>query len=546
MSEATSPAQPEPPKSQGQEVRAENAWRVILLAALALVLLQVLTHPWDINHDAALYVHCGQLLLAGMRPYVDFIDLNPPLIMYLNVIPALVAKLTAANPILCYQLFVFALLVASISGTRFVLRRARPELSESALGLSILMWIGFSAFLFRPKEMDWGQREHLFVLLYAPSFFLRHLRWNGGKAGPLGAVMIGTTAAVGACLKPHFVLIALSVEGYQLLKSRKFAPLISPEFLAFATTGLLYAVHFIFLPREVREAFFGRWLPFVGENYATYNESWSGVLNQPYFYTALPVGLLALVYRPPRENFGTGLLRPLGVFTVASSVVYLAQHKGWSYQAVTAQAGMWAIAFVYLVEAIGPKIEKSGSLSGLYSKRTLGLGIVGASAIALLQFGIRAREEFAPSNDNAMRGIVEYETAPGDPLLFISTTVAIAYPTLLQVDRTLGSRYLWTFPMAMLYGSEPDTPEGEFPYRTGEAVGEEERRFLAELGEDIAHYRPRIVIVDHDGQAQGCPAGFSPAEYLDVVGFVDQHMSDYEARPKIMGRKIYVLRAGGA
>lgn len=543
MSEATPPAQPEP---QGQDVRAETAWWAILLAALALVLVQVLTHPWDINHDAALYVHCGQLLLAGMRPYVDFVDLNPPLIMYLNVIPAFASKITTVGPILCYQLFVFALLIGSIFGIRHVLRSARPQIAEPAVALTLLVWIGFSAFSFRPTEMDWGQREHLFVLLYAPFFLLRHLRWSGGKIGPFGAAVMGVVAAVGACLKPHFVLIALAVEGYQFLKNRKVTPLFSVEFVAFAATGLLYAIHFALLPSDIREAFFGRWLPFVGENYATYDEAWAGVLNQPYFYTALPVGLLALVYRPERESFGAGLLRPLGVFTIAASAVYLAQHKGWSYQAVTAQAGLWAIVFVYALGAIGSRALKANLLSGLYSKRTLVLMLVGAGSVALLQIGLRKREGFAPSNENTMRGIVEYETASGDPLLFISTTVAIAYPSLLQMDRTMGSRYLWTFPIAMLYGSEPDAPEGEFPYRIGEEAGEEERRFLAEMGEDMTRYRPRIVIVDHDGRAQGCPAGFSPAEYLEAVGFVDQYMSDYKERPKIMGRKIYVLGTGGA
>ena len=48
-------------------------------------------NPMRIKSDCALYLEMGRQLLEGKLPYVDFGEVNPPLIIYLNAIPAFVA-----------------------------------------------------------------------------------------------------------------------------------------------------------------------------------------------------------------------------------------------------------------------------------------------------------------------------------------------------------------------------------------------------------------------------------------------------------------------
>ena len=57
----------------------------------------IFLHPLAISPDQALYLESGKLILQGRVPYLDFFDLNLPLIMYLNVIPVVVANLPGLN-----------------------------------------------------------------------------------------------------------------------------------------------------------------------------------------------------------------------------------------------------------------------------------------------------------------------------------------------------------------------------------------------------------------------------------------------------------------
>src|ERR1700679_1637233 len=80
--------------------------RTILWTTLAAVgfliasLLYKLRYPLEINTDNAVYLAVAQLLLGGKQPYVDFYDTNPPLIMYLNVIPAAIGNWLGLNSII--------------------------------------------------------------------------------------------------------------------------------------------------------------------------------------------------------------------------------------------------------------------------------------------------------------------------------------------------------------------------------------------------------------------------------------------------------------
>ena len=70
---------------------AMYAFALFLLAPLPWVLVYFLP---PLNHDAAALLHFSQRWLAGERLYVDLIDVNPPLVFILNLVPATIARLT--------------------------------------------------------------------------------------------------------------------------------------------------------------------------------------------------------------------------------------------------------------------------------------------------------------------------------------------------------------------------------------------------------------------------------------------------------------------
>ena len=82
----------------GRVRRVGTAWAVSVLPALAPALLflpAVLAPP--LNHDVAAVLSFSQRWLGGERLYTDLIDVNPPLIFVLNLIPAGIAELDAAR-----------------------------------------------------------------------------------------------------------------------------------------------------------------------------------------------------------------------------------------------------------------------------------------------------------------------------------------------------------------------------------------------------------------------------------------------------------------
>ena len=181
---------------QAKAGQAPQAYLFTIETAVVLAMLIAL-HPLAINPDAAMHLSAGQMLLEGKRPYVDVIDTNPPLIFYLNVIPAFIAQVLSANAIVVFSITVLVLVLASAWSVRLVVRGSQLEYDQSELALLLFAWVAFAALtkyseLYITKLVGlFGQREHIFMLLYLPLFVVRWVRWHGGR------VRTGLAAAMG-------------------------------------------------------------------------------------------------------------------------------------------------------------------------------------------------------------------------------------------------------------------------------------------------------------------------------------------------------------
>ncbi len=85
---------------------SSRAWDLSYWAAVSgtavLTLVAIvgsISHPLLGQPDQCMYLSMADLLMAGRLPYVDCFDNNPPLIIYLGVIPMVVAKLSERRPL---------------------------------------------------------------------------------------------------------------------------------------------------------------------------------------------------------------------------------------------------------------------------------------------------------------------------------------------------------------------------------------------------------------------------------------------------------------
>jgi len=481
----------------------------LLLALLAGLVLAAggvfywLSHPMLIYPDQALYVHMAKLFLQGKMPYVEMFDNNPPLAIYLQILPVWLAQSLKLTEPLAFSLYIWGLaLLSCTTGGVALLRSA----CRGALYVGLAALLGFVYFN-QHQVVDFGQREHIFAILYLPFFLLRYLRWQGKKIDRPLAILIGVCAGIGISLKHYFLLVALAPELVWLIENRSVKPLFRAETVAAALTIVLYLAHFLFLPREELQFFFGVIVPIYKAGYSYYTTSMSFNLNTYwrgdfYLMALTSLGALILARR-------SSLVMPLQAFSLMSAAIFILAGQVWSYHVLPVRMANEIALFVqaflfcsYLPHFVRTKKWAPALLAGIV--------LIAASALTFQRTRqiLNEREQgeifFLPalgydgecpaSDINPYTQIVVDRTANDDSILFISSSMGPAYPVYLQSRRRPASRFLHAMVLPLL-ASVIDNPESG---SDREMFKERMKQFLDWYGEDIARNKPRLIIVQNN------------------------------------------------
>jgi hypothetical protein len=523
--------------------RASSVSSLGAAACLALALGIILRNPIQINHDAAACLVAGAQMLAGQRLYVDIVDTNPPLIYYLHVPPAAIARTLGAPLVLTFMLVVWSLTVLStIATVRFCRKAFGPaDATPGLIGLSVA---ATAAALLHTN--DYGQREQLFMLAWLPYLALRSCRMAETQIPLAPAVLIGIAAGIAACIKPHFVAIWLAVEIFLFVVGRSRRVSLTPEVLAVVSVGVAYAAHFLLLPAQIREAWFGRWLPFVVRGYRAYEQpiAWLAVERVVIWLPAvMSVALFADVRRGPSQVFAKTLV----ITAIGGVLSFAAQRKDWIYQAIPAVSATVAIAAWLagqLVQRAGgrlgqPALERARAAAAI----VLAVALAGALVDAALHARTPAHALAQAADTEEIAHAFAANSRPGDAVLAIATSVAIAYPSMAQFERRPGSRYVFSFPLPMLYEGAAARGSSPFPYDLPAGWRrDEEVRFREELRDDIAQRQPSMILVGTPASCQACPPGFTLDGYLAQTGFLRDAMSGYRHLETGTWASVYVRR----
>ena len=323
----------------------ETSGAVPVFAALTLLLTfvglfgTVLFSGSPIRDDVGILLDCGRLILHGWIPYVDYVEMNPPLAHYINVIPVYLAGQLHVEIPTAFYIFVLAFAVYSAAALTYLLSKFTPVFSLSSRLVLAAMCLLFSLWVFRTGEF--GQKDHLFALAYIPWLYCREIRHGGGTIPRWVGIVVGLVGGPLFLLKPHFCLVVAFVEAWLLFVSRRFSSLWQPEILALACWVLGYAVHFCLVSSEMRDSLFYRWLPFIIANYDVYNHTLSEIARQ--FSTKFRLlqilvilAALALMTKPRLPNNWKFQLHGLVASTLAAWGIFIMQHKGWSYHLLPA------------------------------------------------------------------------------------------------------------------------------------------------------------------------------------------------------------------
>ncbi len=528
-----------------------------VLVALGLFLLSGANflywsmHPLSISADQSVYVQSGVLLLQGKVPYLDFFDFNPPLIIYLNVIPVLVARAFALPLPMGLNMTVMTLHVFSTLFSAFLLYKYAGQCRQAVRLVELLPMLAMYAWFSQTLVPDFGQREHLFTIAFMPFFVLRGLRHAGAEPDWRISCLTGAPAGLLMSLKPQFFLIWIFSELGFLFQSvsgdraRRYLSRskgwLSPELLALAVPPLIYAVSFAFLPRQALKVFIDVALTIYsfGNNWGA--RSFMPMLVGEYlfawpFYQFLTGALIFLILR--RESIW---LSPVIMICLACMFNYLSGGQAWTYRLLPFSlfgklllALEVGILLRYVYDRFKDRFRQTSVLASVLFLLCTGFFAYGFMADAVAEVvnaegEIFDLKELGYSGSN-MRGELDAtflcmveNSKLGDKVLYIGSGIRPGYPAQLQCGRKPGSRYLYGYPLTMLDQARENRPDLTARFKALEA------RIIAELGEDISKNKPKLVFV------QLCPI----ALLLEPYHFVSRYLQNYSLIGEVDGAAVY-------
>jgi hypothetical protein len=288
-----------------------------LAVALAVVLVTTLRAP--LKDDIAWLLYVAGQWLAGRQLYVDLVEVNPPLIVWLCAVPVRLAQALGvapqwvAMPMFCASVLLCAWWTAGL------LRRQGGPFADRAVVFAV---VGGALLLIPGGEF--GQREHLLVAAALPYLALLGGELCGVRPRRLPAALFGVLAAVGCALKPHYLLAFGLVEAFAAWQGLR---LLRPGNVAAAATLVGYTLAVLaFAP-----GFFSAAVPMAFALYGATDVSLLDMLRECRFLLfGLFAGLCLLAAQPDRA----AALRRLGaalVFAAGATLVCVIQGKNWFY-----------------------------------------------------------------------------------------------------------------------------------------------------------------------------------------------------------------------
>jgi hypothetical protein len=309
---------------------ASNAWVRTLWPSAIIIALAVLTQAtWDTSTDVSWLITLCEKTLDGQRPYVDFIESNPPAAIYLYMPGTLAARLLGLRPEFMVPVTGFLAAIASLGLSAMIMARAGLAERFGPTGLAVAV----SIFTLLPGR-TFDQREHLALLAGLPLLAVMISRASGRRGDILLQILAGAGGAAMAAVKPHFALIVLAALPYLAWRAGIRAVFTCVAFYAAICVSLVYvAATVAFFPAYLENV-----APLVMAVYAPVREPFIAMIGSSGFLCWVLLGVYLLVLS--RGEIGEPAVAVPALASLGAVVAFLIQGKGWPYHSYPAAALM--------------------------------------------------------------------------------------------------------------------------------------------------------------------------------------------------------------
>jgi len=498
-------------------LRWEYLWRSLWhrLPALlpALLFVPIVMAP-PLNHDVAAVLQFSQRWLAGEHLYTDLIDVNPPLIFVLNLIPAGIAAITPLDGVAALRmcLFVYGGFCWWLA-LRVRNRRAEGPIERAFLDVlpGLVLLVG---------AFEFGQREHLMAVAAVP-YILAASRRAAGEV-PRGQIAVGLLAGVAFALKPHFLGVPALIETYVLLARRPQGPWLAGFAAAFRRSArdpviwLIAGVWILYLASLplLFADYINTVLPLVWGFYLELGDTspWQMLL-EPRMgaVMVLLAPLLLITWRQTSlrpHAVGDSLAPLFALASVAALAAALVQHKGWSYHLLPIQLFACALGGVLAAQWC----DRLRVTVATPAPHRVTAVIGGLFALFVISNGEAPWKEFAYPHAEVADLTARLEAvAAGERVLVLSPGIYPIFPALnyAGIHSTLRTMNMW-----LLEGAyHTCLPDGR-RYREVWEMGRPEFFVYRTVSEDFARSPPAAVLVDSDPGIPWCGSQFDFIDYF--------------------------------
>lgn len=482
-------------------------WIVTGIGLAAIGLVHVVIIPT--NADVAWLLFTARRVMEGATLYVDLIEVNPPLIVWLNLPPVALAELLEVPSRPVFFLYVAAWVLLSLRLSWNVLGALTPEIStRRRRAYLLLLVVGFVTAV----GYVYGQREHFMVLFVVPYALAIAARATGGVPVRDTLVAIGVLGGLGFMIKPYYVLAWLGLEGFYWVRHRQSeevsatalrTALDRPELIAAILVACLYGTAVLVLTPEYLEM--GALLApvYVGVPDTSFGALVTHRVTLVGAFTLVALSLSRL--RIPEATVA-GVFGVLLFFWLVGAI---AQVKGWWYHYYPALAASFVLlGLLVAVPSRHPgKPKFSFTVPRVLAMLILVAAFVGRVAEAVN--GLRWRADFDRQLPVTTQFVREHAGQDGN-LAVLSPQLHAAFPLVNRADVrwTLRFNAMWVPPVVYSKSAEGGT---DLRYNWPGEMEPPERYFYESTLADLAADPPEVLLIDHDRVE---PPGFDYMEYF--------------------------------
>jgi hypothetical protein len=421
--------------------------------------------------------------LEGETLYQMIIEVNPPLNFYYTIPAIWIADLLGVSDTNGIYILTALMLCGSLAWCGAIIR------SDFDLSPARQAWLlcGIGAAMVIPALDSIGQREQTLVILMMP--------WLLGQIAPVQPsartdVPRALAAALGVCLKPHFVVYPIAVTLVRMAQTRSLKPILSPANLTFLAVGLAYVGYVA----AVHPTYLFEIVPIASYVYGAYKTD-AGMLVAavyPRVLLLLPVVLLALSARELRSI-------PVipAALTAAALVCFVAQGTAFPYHLIPISVFGMILTLLVLVRAkeFSPLVAAAA------------LAIAGYAALGIKQGFPKfpAVEEVVGAAD---------EVGEFDSFIALSSSLFVGPPVAMATGAEWVSRYPanWLVPGAIEELGFADCAVERERCATLNAIAARNR---SDNIADMIRTEPELLIVEIN-------SGFFPKALFDWLAFMDE------------------------